>query len=126
MKKAGKPRGFQNFQCGQCKTYYLDGARIAQKRPRRRYLASIRWESVIEAINRAALQVLSPELRREFIQEMAARVLDGEIDIKEIESSAAHYRRVILSQNVDRFRFVSLDQAMPGNERMTYGERLAG
>jgi transposase-like protein len=125
MKKAGKPRGFQNYQCPQCKTFYLDGARIAQRQRRRRYLASLRWEEAFEVI-RHALANVPPDLREEIMQEMMLAALDGRFDLSDIKSMIPFYRRKVMRQTADRFRFVSLDQPIPNTEGLTYADALAG
>jgi hypothetical protein len=126
MKKAGRAQGFQIFHCRRCKAYYRDGARLhkLRKRERRRYLAWIRWEQVLEAINQAA-QALPPDMREEVIQEMALASLDGSLDLVDIPRAVPFYRSRV-SRQADRYRFVSLDQPLGYEGGLTYAELLAG
>jgi len=126
MKKAGRAQGFQIFHCLRCKAYYRDGARLhlMPKRERRRYLAALRWEQVMEAI-RKATEVLPLDIREEVIQEMALAALDGSLDPADINRAAPFYRRKV-SRQTDRFRVVSLDQPVGYEGGATYAELLAG
>jgi hypothetical protein len=126
MKKAGRAQGFQIYHCLRCRTYYRDGARLHKmsKRERRRYLAALRWEQILEAIRKATGD-LPPDMREEVIQEMALASLDGSLDQVDIPRSVPFYRRRV-SRQADRYRVVSIDQPLGYEGGLTYAELLAG
>jgi hypothetical protein len=126
MKKAGRAQGFRNWQCRKCIAFYRDGARLRrmEKREKRRYLVSLKWDQVLEAITEATAQ-LPADVREEVIQEMALAALTGDLDLACIPRTVPFYRRKVSRQMTDRFRVVSLDQPI-GADGMTYGELLAG
>jgi hypothetical protein len=128
MKKAGKPRGFQNFRCPHCRAYGKDGPLLHKIpiRARRRLLALLRWKELLEEIKRAMSTSLPPDVREEVTQELALAALDGELDLSNIKSAVPFYRRKVSRQMADRFKFVSLDQIILGTDRLTYADRLAG
>lgn len=119
--KSGFSGGKQLYRCkGECGRFYSLSIRQL-----RAFKAQLEGAELYEAIARAVAS-LPPDVREEVTQEMAVAALQGEIDLSDIASMVAFYRRKVMRQMGDRYKFVSLDQPIPGTERLTYAAQLAG
>ncbi|HKQ06810.1 MAG TPA: hypothetical protein VJ464_16870 [Blastocatellia bacterium] len=87
--------------------------------------ARLAGDELLPMIERAVSRV-ADELREEVAQEMAIAALSGELSLSDIKSAVPFYRRKVSRQMADRFKFVSLDAVIPGQDGLTYADRLAG
>jgi hypothetical protein len=76
---------------------------------------------------KAALPSYIPaDVREDVTQESALAALSGEFDLSELALIISHCRRRINRLTSGRCKFISLDAPIPGVERVTYTEALAG
>jgi hypothetical protein len=128
MKKAGKELCFQSYACRYCRAYYRDGKRFIKlsNRERRRYTASLRWLEITEIISQALPKYLEAEIREEIEQEIMVAALNGDFNLRELPEIVRTRWRKIKRQQQDLYKFVSLDQIIPGTDSLTIGDTLAG
>lgn len=117
--KRGQKRGNQKYKCnGECGREFTLTMKEA-----RRFKARLMGEELTDAIRRAVSD-LPPDLREEIMQEMAVAALDGELGLSDIRNAVPFYRRKVMRQVSNRFKFISIDQ--PNKDGLFYADLLAG
>jgi hypothetical protein len=134
MRKAGLiPKGERKFLCTKCKIYAQDKSpRVHQKaiapetKAERRQRAGQMGDELLELIRSKVPYYLRYEIREDVIQELIVAVLSGEVDLSELPKVIPFYARRIYRLSANRFNSVPLDTIIPGTERLTYADLLAG